>query len=75
MGNGKWEIEMEGKSGQRSFGVGSTTIFFFGDGRMWASVAIGQLSMEGKSVLLVFFFFWHHGKNITEILLIFIKQN
>ena len=48
---------------------------FFGDGGMWASVAIGQLSMEGKSVLLVFFFFWHHGKNITGILLIFIQQN
>ena len=24
---GKWEIEMGGTSGQRSFGVGSTTMF------------------------------------------------
>ena len=24
---GKWEIEMGGNSGQRSFGVGSTTMF------------------------------------------------
>ena len=27
MKNGEWEIEMGGNSGQRSFGVGSTTMF------------------------------------------------
>ena len=39
---------------------------FFGDGGMWASVAISQLYMEGESILLVFRFVLNHGKNLTE---------
>ena len=31
----------------------------YGDRCMWASVAIGQLSMEAKSILFVFFFLNH----------------
>ena len=65
MGNGKWEITME-KSGQRSFGSRATTPDFFGDGGMWASVAIGQLYIQGESILLVFLFVLNHGKNLSQ---------
>ena len=40
---------------------------FVGDGRNWAPDAISRLNMESKSILLLFFFdFLNHGKNITE---------
>ena len=65
MGNGKWEITME-KSGQRSFGSRATTPDFFGDGGMQASVAIGQLYIQGESILLVFLFVLNHGKNLSQ---------
>ena len=65
MGNGKWEITME-KSGQRSFGSRATTPDFLGDGGMGASVAIGQLYIQGESILLVFLFVLNHGKNLSQ---------
>ena len=66
MGNGKWEITMRGKSGQRCFGSRATTLDFFGDGGIWASVAIGQLYIQGESILLVFLFVLNHGKDLME---------
>ena len=57
MGNAKWKIELGGKRGQRSFVVTfehDLKVRFFFDGRMWVSVQIGQLNMEGKSIFFVF---------------------
>ena len=34
----------------------SAQLDFFGDGRIWASAAMGQYNMEGKSIFLVLFF-------------------
>ena len=78
MGNGEWKIEMGGKRGQRSFVETfehDLKLRFFFDGRMWVSVQIGQLNMEGKSILFVFLFlFFNHGKNITEKSLLILMQ-
>ena len=76
MGNGKWKIEMGGKRGQRSFVVTfehDLKLRFFFDGRMWVSVQIGQLNMEGKSILYVFLFLVfesrkvHNGKKPIDL--------
>ena len=67
MGNGEWEMgNYNGKSGQRSFGSRATTPDFLGDGGMGASVAIGQLYIQGESILLVFLFVLNHGKNLSQ---------
>ena len=52
MGNGKWELEMGGNIVLLEW----AQLRCFGDRREWASVAIGQLGMEAKSILFVFYF-------------------
>ena len=72
MGNG--ELKWEGKVVRVLLELAQ--LDFFGDGLMWASAAIGQLNMEGKSIFfaLLFFLLLNHGKNITKSLLIVMQR-
>ena len=62
MGNGQWAMRngqwaMDNGNGRKKwsgFFWAPCNYDFFGDGRMWASVTIGQLNMEDKSILFVF---------------------
>ena len=61
MENGEWEIEI-GKLKLEEKLVSVllewAELRFFGDGRMWVLVEIDQLNMEGKNILIGFFFFF-----------------
>ena len=71
MGNGEWGMG----NGKLQWGEKVVSVLldpaqlrriFFGDGGMWASVAIGHLYIQGESILLVFLFVLNHGKNLME---------
>ena len=58
MGNGKfkWEEKVV------SVPLESVQLRFFSDERMWASVAVRQLNMEGKNILFVYIFCFRFTK-------------
>ena len=61
VGNGQWGIQIGEKvvSVLLEWFLSNLRLRFFRDGRMCASVPIGQLNMKGKGIFLVFLFcFW-----------------
>ena len=57
MGDGESEIQIEKWSTFLwSDFLSDLKLRFFVDGRMWASVTIGQLNMKGKRILFAFLF-------------------